>query len=321
MPKILVYLFILLTAGCVSQQPKLIETIEPTTRTSGMLSAQYFGTSTLYFSDGNHSLLIDGFFSRPNISQAFTSGFSPIEENIDKALTTLKPGKVDALMVAHSHYDHAMDAGVVAERTNSSLFGSVATLYLAKKTARLPSEKLKIINTNKDEVFGDFTIRFIEAPHVEKKPLVSFTEQLQLFISRALKYKPSAETYAFYITHPKANILVVPSANARPDNFKDLEGKVDIAFVGVGLLGKQTDNEIKQFWNETAEKTGAKVVIPIHWDDLRRSVDHKLVQAPLVDDLNNTLALFKQFNVTQAKPATIVHAPYTQTFDLNALLK
>jgi glyoxylase-like metal-dependent hydrolase (beta-lactamase superfamily II) len=78
------------------------------------LSVRFFGTSTILITDGSASIMTDGFFSRPSFFKLATSIF-PDAEEIDFALQN-GPSKIDAIFVAHSHHDHAMDSGVVAQK-------------------------------------------------------------------------------------------------------------------------------------------------------------------------------------------------------------
>ena len=43
--------------------------------------------------------------------------------------------------------------------------------------------------------------------------------------------------------------------------------------LAIGGLGAQSPDFVERYWHETVEATGAKLVIPIHWDDFLRPVD------------------------------------------------
>lgn len=78
------------------------------------------------------------------------------------------------------------------------------------------------------------------------------------------------------------NILIHPSANYKRDLYKHIKAKV--VFLSIGLLGKQPESFVREYWQEVVRTTGAKIVIPIHWDDLSRPLDKPLLPMPYFAD-------------------------------------
>jgi len=74
----------------------------------------FLGVSTLLFDDGTTKLMTDGFLSRPPQLRALFGRLKPDAKRIDAALERAKIAALDAIFVAHSHYDHALDSAVVA---------------------------------------------------------------------------------------------------------------------------------------------------------------------------------------------------------------
>ena len=107
------------------------------------LSAQFFGVSTVSVSDGEHTVMTDGFFSRPDYIR-LVLGVSPNEDRINRALAAGKITSLDALLVAHSHHDHAMDAGVVAKKTGAIVIGTRSAANIAIGSG-LPATRTKTV--------------------------------------------------------------------------------------------------------------------------------------------------------------------------------
>lgn len=67
--------------------------------------------------------------------------------------------------------------------------------------------------------------------------------------------------------------------------------RADVVFLGIGLLGKQSDAFVRDYWREVVQTTGAKIVVPVHWDDFTVSLDRPLRQTgPLFDKVKEALA-------------------------------
>ena len=107
----------LMLASCASYQPlKDIQLYHgPMRAPSGPgISVTYFGNTTILVSDGETKLLVDGFFSRPNALRVARGRVQPDPAIIAEQLALGGVGRVTALLVGHSHYDHALDAPIVA---------------------------------------------------------------------------------------------------------------------------------------------------------------------------------------------------------------
>jgi L-ascorbate metabolism protein UlaG (beta-lactamase superfamily) len=96
------------------------------------------------------------------------------------------------------------------------------------------------------------------------------------------------ENYSYVLKHPGGTILIVPSANYHLKLFEDVQA--EIVFLSIGTLGKRTDEFVRGYWREAVQRTGAKVVIPIHWDDFSRPLDEPLRALPyFIDDMERSM--------------------------------
>jgi L-ascorbate metabolism protein UlaG (beta-lactamase superfamily) len=80
---------------------------------------RFLGTATISFDDGHTVIMTDGFFSRPSLARVLFGTVKPNEQRIREALQRAHLTRVAAIFVGHSHYDHAMDTAIVAERTGA----------------------------------------------------------------------------------------------------------------------------------------------------------------------------------------------------------
>lgn len=243
------------------------------------LRATFFGTTTVLLTDGVSSILIDGFFTRPSWWRMLRGNLSPDTEEIDFALSKA-PRTIDAIFVAHSHHDHAMDSGVVAIKTGAVVYGAESTLNIARGQLT-PEKQLKNLVVRSPLQIGKFRVTAYETPHSPKPINVGFITEPLKTPAKLSDYQ-MAENFSFLVEHPLGKILIVPSANYTPNVFENI--KADMVFLGIGALGKQSNEFATTYWNEVVRKTGAKLVFPIHWDDFTKSLRYPLVPLPRILD-------------------------------------
>jgi L-ascorbate metabolism protein UlaG (beta-lactamase superfamily) len=257
---------------------------EPTEFKPGELRAQFFGTSTILIGDGKAALLIDGFFSRPAWWRLVALPLAPDDSRISDAMSRGKISNVDAVFVAHSHHDHALDSARVAGMTKAMLYGSNSTLNIARGE-RLPPEKMRLIQPGKPIQIGEFTITAFEALHSPGAVFPGTINEPLALPARLASFK-EGENYIFHFQHSRGNVLVIPSANFVPGALAGV--KADVVFLGIGGLGKQSDEFTRAYWEETILRTGAKCVIPVHWDDFGIALDRPLEAMPFLMDRVDT---------------------------------
>ena len=71
--------------------------------------------------------------------------------------------------------------------------------------------------------------------------------------------------YSYLIEHDGLRILIHLSANYIPGFLNNVQA--DVIFLGIVTLGKQSGQFARDYWREVVHATGARAIIPIHWDD------------------------------------------------------
>lgn len=248
------------------------------------LTVQWFGVTTLLIRDGEHAILVDGFFSRPRLSDLLLDVVAPDESRIDAALGN---ARIDAVVVSHSHYDHALDAPYVAKKKDAMLFGSASTLNIARASGLSRSRLCEITHGDHIQV-GRFDIQVFRTPH-PPTPIGGAIDDSFEVPARAADYRLGA-SFSFLLRHPAGHVLIVPSADSRPGM---LEGaSADLVFLGIGTLGLRRDTDIVAYWRETVGASKAKLVIPVHWDNFMRPFRAPLSPFPLpVDNVERALRI------------------------------
>ena len=268
------------------------------------LAVRYLGTASLSFDDGETAIMEDGFFSRPDILSVVAGRIPPDDRRIDAGLRQAHIRRLAAIFVAHSHYDHAMDTGLVALKTGAVVLGSQSTKYVVEG-AGLPDSRFQLIKDGSTFRFGRFKITVFETPHSPNPAYPGIIDHVITPPARADDYK-LGQNYSFLIEHGTRRILVIGSGNFIPGKFKGV--KADIVFLGISMAGKQGDGFVKAYWHEAVQQTGAKLVIPIHWDDFFQPLGNPLNALPAkLDDFDRTMKvlvpLARQDGVTLRLPA------------------
>jgi L-ascorbate metabolism protein UlaG (beta-lactamase superfamily) len=228
--------------------------------TAGRVSARFLGVTTILLHDGQTAVLTDGFFSRPGILQMLLGKIEPDPARIDATLQRAKIAKLAAVLVAHSHHDHALDSAAVARRTGALLIGSESTANIGRGET-FPEDRIRVIKGGETFTFGQFKVTVFKSPH-SPNPLFEGEISSPLRApARAHEYKEGGN-FSFLIEHGGRSILIHASANFAPGIYKDT--RADVVFLGIGGLGKQSNEFADNYWREVVQATGAKLVVPIH---------------------------------------------------------
>lgn len=261
----------------------------------GALRVRFAGVSTLLFDDGETAWITDGFFSRPGVWPTLSGRISPDGEAVTRELTRLGISRLAAVVPVHTHYDHALDAPLVAVRTGAQLVGSSSAIEIGRGFG-LPEAALREVRPGETLQLGRFRLTFIESRHGPTPLNDGITpEHIDAPLAppaRATAWR-AGTVWSIVVEHDGRRLLVQGSAGFVPGALTEaLAGqRVETVFLGVGTLGKKDASYRETYWREVVQATGAKRVIPIHWDDFWLPLTGPLQAMPmLVDDVPASLS-------------------------------
>lgn len=229
----------------------------------------WLGVTTLLFDDGDTQILIDGFFSRPSVADIlFGAKIQSSAAEINRVIDEYRMRRLAAIIPVHSHFDHAMDIGAIANRSSASIIGSESTANIARG-AGVPEDQILIAEPDLVYEFGEFSVRLIATIHA---PLgwggtVPFAGSIDapLQLPAPVSAWREGQSYSVVVTHPQGTTLVQGSAGFLPGSLDDVVA--DVVMLGTFGLENFGREYTEQYWLSLVTSTGAKRVLPLHFDD------------------------------------------------------
>ena len=256
----------------------------------GKLTIRHAGVSTLVFDDGETAWMTDAFLSRPPL-KAMLGRIAPDPAIVERELARLYIKQLAAVIPLHTHYDHALDSALVAERTGALLVGSASAMQLGRGHG-LPADRLREVKSGDTLQLGKFKLTFIASRHSptwldDGHTLETIDAPLTL-PARATAWR-AGTIWSLLVEHGEQRILVQASAGFEPGALAGRNAQT--VLLGVGTLGKKDPAYREDYWREVVQAVGAKRVIPIHWDNFWLPLDQPPQAMPLLlDDLDVTMA-------------------------------
>ena len=208
-------------------------------------------------------------------------------------------------MPVHTHFDHAMDTAVVAERTGAKVVGGTSAAQIGRGHG-LPDDRLVVVTPGKPITLGAYDVTLIESEHCPPDRFPGVITEPVAPPVQASAYK-CGEAWSTLVHHRPSDrrLLIVGSAGFVPGA---LAGRrADVVYLGVGQLGVQPERYLVDYWTEAVRTVGARRVVLIHWDDFFRPLHKPLRALPYAgDDLDVTMRVLSRLALADGVP---LHLP------------
>ena len=265
----------------------------PAAGADSVLTVTWAGVTTLLIDDGSSTLMTDGFFSRPGLGTIGVRRISPSLPRIDGCLARLGVDRLEAVLPVHTHYDHAMDSAVVAERTGARVVGGTSAAQVGRGH-RLAEDRIVVATPGEPVALGAYDVTLVESEHCppDRFPGVITDPVVPPVKVSAYKCGDAWSTLVHHRTSDR-RLLIVGSAGFVADA---LAGQhAEVVYLGVGQLGLLPERYLVEYWTETVRAVGARRVVLIHWDDFFRPLHQSLRALPYAgDDLDVTMRVISR---------------------------
>jgi L-ascorbate metabolism protein UlaG (beta-lactamase superfamily) len=254
------------------------------------VTATWLGVTTLLFDDGETQILVDGFVSRPTLFESLTR--RPVTCDapmINYVMNEYGINRLAAIIPAHSHYDHAMDVGAIANRSSASILGSESTASIARGYG-VPEDQIVVAETGTPYSFGDFTVTLVPSLHAPiglrgEVPLAGTVDE-PLELPAPITAWREGGSFSIVISHPQGTTIVQASAGFREGALDDVQA--DVVMLGVGLLESLGREYTERYWQALVTSTGATRVFPVHFEDQTRPFGEIVLPPKLIDNFART---------------------------------
>jgi L-ascorbate metabolism protein UlaG (beta-lactamase superfamily) len=221
--------------------------------------------------------------------------------------------RLAAIVALHSHFDHAMDIGMVANRTAAVVLGSESTANVARGSD-VPVSQYQILADGETRQFGNFTITLIESRHapigIGGQPGFPGNISEPLEQPARIRDWKDGGAWSVLISHPQGTALVQGSAGFVEGA---LSGKnADVAMLGVGGLSSLGKDYVAQYWQETVVRTGAMRVYPIHYEDFTKPLGELQLFPDIVDEVVVTARWIDELAADKKHPVSVSTLPFGQ---------
>ncbi|OBB22587.1 MBL fold metallo-hydrolase [Mycolicibacterium peregrinum] len=254
----------------------------PSATPQSPVTVTWAGVSTLLVDDGTSAVLTDGFFSRPTLPRVVLRKLAPSLPRIDGCLARLGVDKLEAVLPVHSHFDHAMDSAVVAERTGARLVGGNSTAQVGVGGGLAP-DRIVTVTPGEAVTLGAYDVTLFESEHCPPDRFPGIITEPVVPPVKVAAYK-CGEAWSTLVHHRPSDrrLLIVGSAGAVPGALT--RQRAEVVYLGIGQLGLQSEQYFETYWAETVRAVGARRVVLIHWDDFFRPLHEPLRALPYAGD-------------------------------------
>lgn len=228
------------------------------------ITIRWMSAASVLIEDGQSSILFDPAYTRPNWKHWLgLSEYKSDEEVVSRILANNSITKLDAIFIAHSHFDHVTDAPTVATKTGAMIYGDESVARVARAYNKDRTD-LKTISNGVEVVIGQFKVTAYERTH---SPLLNWFDFLPGSVPKDFSFGfydyKAGHNWFFVVEHPEAKILIDNSQEAPMEEMAALKTKLPTLDV---LIQGITNKNLAIVEDGYVKNLNPRYFIPIHFD-------------------------------------------------------
>jgi L-ascorbate metabolism protein UlaG (beta-lactamase superfamily) len=236
-----------------------------------VLEVTYLGTAGFILSDGEHTVVLDPYVSRPGV----LSLLSPLVPN--QALIRQTIPVANDVLVGHAHYDHILDAPDLCQQTGARLIGSDSTIQVGR-AAGLPEQQLLATQGHEDITSGTWMVRGLPSRHGQVFGRIPFPGDITeppSWPPRMAELKHGL-VLNWLVDTGKLKIVHIDSADFINDELAEHQADI-VCLCAIGR--RYRPNYVK----DVVRLLRPKWIIPCHWDTMMTPLHEEPDLIPTVD--------------------------------------
>ena len=229
------------------------------------LEVQWLGVSGYRMTYEGQTLFIDPYISRVSLADVIRRRPAiPDRALIDRHIG--EPESVLAVLVGHTHFDHAVDAPELSRRFRCPVYGSSSLVHLMR-VHRLADRAVEV-EPRKPYELGPFTVSFVPSLHSRLLLGLAVPFDGELTCDHLDSLSPAAykcgQVWGIRIEVAGTSFYHQGSANLIDDQVP----RADVFLAGVAGRGFTKD-----YWRRILPRLDPRTVVPTHYDDFFRPLD------------------------------------------------
>lgn len=253
------------------------------------VKVRWLGTAGFAIEHGGTVVLIDPYLTRASLASCVVGALRSDPIVVDRYAP-----RADAIVVGHTHFDHALDVPAIARRTGAIVFGSRSAAVLCRASGVAEKQVRDVERApGADPIVaevGPFRLRFIPSAHsrfaLGRVPFPGDIQDCDDVPLRAERYRCGA-VFAVEIQVAGRTIVHLGSAELASPAFAQKEPDL----VLLCTAGWQSSGDLPE---RLTRALSPKAILLSHWDDFFRPLDRParalpaMAAAKLVDRLART---------------------------------
>ena len=223
----------------------------------------------------------------------------------DRALIDRHIGPARAVLIGHTHWDHAVDAPALAQRDGATVYGSTSLAHLM----RLHGLESVVVEPHHPYEIGPFVVRFVPSRHSK------------LILGRRVPFDGPLTCEDVHSLTPGAYKcgdvfgirIEVAGTSLYHQGSADLDDAEQIDPVDVFLAGITGRQITPRYWERILPRLDPRLLVPTHYDDFFAPLEKplKLVRRVGIEGLPDEVRAVSRDAAIAAVPRAPARPPAT----------